>query len=87
MLKLVRDSEEFIHHIMPVCIFSKFNNPSVTKLKKAIKNREAAFLFLSNNEKWHATRDRIKKLNLNAPIGNFCYNGKWNGSNGSQFDQ
>lgn len=51
MLKLVRDSEEFIHHIMPVCIFSKFNNPSVTKLKKAIKNREAAFLFLSNNEK------------------------------------
>lgn len=44
MLKLVTGSEEFIHHVMPVCIFSKFNNPSVTKLKKkAIKNRETAF--------------------------------------------
>lgn len=43
MLKLVRDSEEFIQHVMHACIYPKFNNPSVTKLKKAIKNRETAF--------------------------------------------
>lgn len=51
MLKLVRDSEELIHHIMPVCIFSKFNNPSVTKLKKSHKEQRSCFLILSNNEK------------------------------------
>lgn len=44
MLKLVRDSEEFIHHIMPVCMFSKFNNPSVTKLKKSHKEQKNCFL-------------------------------------------